>query len=73
MMVYFWMILIPAVIIGLAYFTKGNVTLEDVEEYLNSRPPQEMPKLYEFGSSRERYLHRRDAEHERHRRNQWPL
>lgn len=72
-MVYVCMILIPAVIIGLAYLCRGNVTQKDLEEYLDSRPPQETPKLYEFGSSRERYLHRRDAERERRRKNQWPL
>lgn len=68
-----YVVLAFAAIIGIALLCKGNTTMEDVQEYVSQNPPQETPKLYEFGSSRERYLHRNDAKHERHRRNQWPL
>lgn len=72
-MEYLCIILIFAFPISLALLCKGKTTMEDMQDYISQQPPQDMPKLYEFGSARERYLHRNDADRERRRKNQWPL
>ncbi len=48
-------------------------TNKAIKEFTDSLERHKAPKRDPHDNYTYRYLHRRDEEHERHRRNQWPL
>lgn len=72
-MILFWCIFIPVAIVAVSVFLGRNVSREQKDDFwrnYNSNPPSPTKESESF---RNRYLHRNDAKHERHRHNQWPL